>query len=99
MKGVPLVVVFEISPSHMKTFHYPPQHLDNHQVLPAAIRRLCVGSAKSEDQQVRRPHYVQVQSPISRTTKYIQTTNYKAIKVIYYLNTGSVLSNCIIYCY
>jgi hypothetical protein len=62
------VVVFEISPSHMKTFHYPPQRFDNHQILPAAVRRLCVGSAESEDQQVRRPHHVQVQSPISRTT-------------------------------
>ena len=24
-KGVPSVVVFEISPSHMKTFHYAPR--------------------------------------------------------------------------
>src|SRR6266700_6494456 len=68
MKGVPLVVVFEISPSHIKTFHYPPQHFNHHHdLLPAAVRRLCVGSAESEDQQVRRPHHVQVQSPISRT--------------------------------
>ena len=60
-------MVFEISPSHVKTFHYPPQHFNNHQVLPAAVRRLCVGSAESKDQQVSRPHHVQVQGPISRT--------------------------------
>jgi len=61
-------VVFEISPSHVKTFHYPPRHFDcHHHNLPTAVRRLCVGSAESKDQQVRRPHHVQVQSPISRT--------------------------------
>jgi len=64
-RGLPLVVVFEISPSHVKTFHYPPHF--NHQALLAAVRRLCVGSAESKDQRVRRPHHVQVQSPISRT--------------------------------
>src|ERR1700733_6965421 len=68
MKGLPLVVVFEISPSHVKTFYYPPQHFVNHHhLLPAAMRHLCVGSAESKDQQVCRPHHVQVQSPISRT--------------------------------
>ena len=32
---------------------------------PHAVRRLCVGSAESEDQQVRSRHLVQVQSPVS----------------------------------
>ena len=38
---------------------------------PHAVRRLCVGSAESEDQQVRSRHLVQVQSLISTTGKPI----------------------------
>ena len=60
------IVVFEISPSK-KNFTTAYNAYNYHQVLPAAVRRLYVGSTKSEDQQVCRPHYIQVQSPISRT--------------------------------
>ena len=43
-EGVPIVVVFEILPSHVKTFHHRPNAHNHHQVLPHAVRRLCVGS-------------------------------------------------------
>ena len=33
-EGVPSVVVFEISPSHVKTFHYRPQHSQPPPGLP-----------------------------------------------------------------
>jgi len=55
-KGVPTVVVFEISPSHMKIFHHRLNAHNHHQVLSHAMRRLCVGS-KSE---LRRPRFVAV---------------------------------------
>ena len=42
--------------------------------------RLCVGSAESEDQQVRRPYLVQVQSPISRPLAR-QLVSYSTSKV------------------
>ena len=54
-KGVLSVVVFKISPSHIKTFHCAPQCI---QLLPGpparAVRRLCIGS-KSE-----KPRFVAV---------------------------------------
>ena len=83
-EGVPSAVVFEISPSHVKTFHYPPQYFNHHHdLLPAAVRRLCVGSAESKDQQVRRPHHVQVQSPISRTILSYIYKLYNKVKTLY----------------
>jgi hypothetical protein len=42
-KGVPLVVVFEISPSHIKTFHHRPQRLQPPPLGPIAL--LCDVSA------------------------------------------------------
>ena len=54
-KGVPSIVVFKISPSHIKTFYYTPQRTQPPPGPPArAVRRLCVGS-KSE-----RPKFVAV---------------------------------------
>ena len=41
-EGVPLVVVFEILPSHVKTFHYRPQRS---QLLPGPIAR-CATSLR-----------------------------------------------------
>ena len=59
------MVVSEISSSRVKTFHCL-QRLNDHQLHPHAVRRLCVSSAESKDQQVRRPgHLVQVKNPIS----------------------------------
>ena len=45
-EGVPIVVVFEISLSHVKTFHYPQQYFDNHHTGPTrscatSLRWLC----------------------------------------------------------
>ena len=37
-EGVPTVVVFEISPSYVKTFHYRPQRS---QLPPGPIALLC----------------------------------------------------------
>src|SRR6266567_195666 len=59
-EGVPSAVVFEISLSHVKTFHYRPQHSQPPPGLPVrcatSLRWLC-------SRQVRRPsHHVQVQS-------------------------------------
>src|SRR6266568_7802889 len=63
-EGVPSAVVFEISPSHVKTFHYRPQHS---QPPPPGLPVRCATSLRWLcSRQVRRPsHYVQVQSPIS----------------------------------
>src|SRR6266699_6717865 len=55
-EGVPTVVVFEISLSHVKIFYHRPNAHNHHQVLSHAVRRLCVGS-KSE---LRRPRFVAV---------------------------------------
>ena len=55
-EGVPTVVVFEISPSHMKIFHYRPNAYNYYQVLSHAVRRLCVGS----ESELRRPRFVAV---------------------------------------
>ncbi len=56
-EGVPTVVVFEISPSHVKTFHHRPNTRNHHhQVLSHAVRRLCVGSGS----ELRRPRFVAV---------------------------------------
>src|SRR6266704_5343133 len=59
------IVVFEISPSHIKTFHYrphrpqPPPPDPTRTRCATSLRWLCF-------RQVRRPsHLVQVQSPIS----------------------------------
>jgi hypothetical protein len=41
-EGVPSVVVFEISPSHMKTFYYAPRRT---QPPPGLLVRLCDVSA------------------------------------------------------
>ena len=41
-KGVPSVVVFKISPSHVKTFHYAPRRT---QPPPGPPARLCDVSA------------------------------------------------------
>src|SRR6266702_1086957 len=38
-EGVPTVVVFEISPSHVKTFHHRPQH--SQPPPPGPIALLC----------------------------------------------------------
>jgi sensor histidine kinase YesM len=44
-EGVLSVVVFEISPSHVKTFHYAPRRTQPPLgLLARAVRRLCVGS-------------------------------------------------------
>jgi len=51
------VVVFEILPSHVKTFHYRPQYSQlPHHVVSHAVRRLCVGS----ESELRRPRFVAV---------------------------------------
>ena len=51
-EGVPSVVVFKISPSHVKTFHYAPRRTQPPPGPPArAVRRLCVGSGS----ELRRP--------------------------------------------
>ena len=42
-EGVPTVVVFEISPSHVKTFHYRPQR--SQPPPPGPIALLCDVSA------------------------------------------------------
>ena len=42
-KGVPSVVVFEISPSHVKTFHHRPQRSQPPPLGPIAL--LCDVSA------------------------------------------------------
>ena len=61
-----------------KNFSLPPQHFNHHHgLLPAAVRRLYVGSAESKDQQVRRPYHVQVQSPISITKPLYITEPYR----------------------
>jgi hypothetical protein len=61
-EGVP-TVVFEISPSRVKTFHCRPDISTTTNSYPHAVRRLCVGSV--EDRRVRRPsHRILVQSPI-----------------------------------
>jgi hypothetical protein len=67
-EGVPTVVAFEISPTYVKAFHHCPQRLKSH---PYTVRRLRVGSAEPEDQQVRSHHLVQVQSPISTAGTHI----------------------------
>ena len=66
-EGVPTVVVFEISLSHVKNFHYRPNAHNYYQVLSHAVRRLCVGSEKT---QVRSRHHIQVQSPFSTAFIY-----------------------------
>src|SRR6266700_8066029 len=68
-EGVPTVVVFEISPSHVKIFHHRPNAHNHHQVLSHAVRRLCVGSRSKT--QVRSRHHVQVQSPFSTAELHI----------------------------
>ena len=62
--------VFELSvgahpPS--EKFSTPPPRRSADAALP--YERLCVGSAESEDQQVRSRHLVQVQSPVSTALK------------------------------
>src|SRR6266705_56985 len=61
---VPTVVIFEISPSYVKTFHYRPQRS---QPPPDPTRTRCATSLRWLcSRQVHRPsHLVQVQSPIS----------------------------------
>jgi len=51
-EGVPTVVVFKISPSRVKTFHYRPNVSTTTTSHLHAVRRLCVGSAEPEGQQV-----------------------------------------------
>ena len=55
-EGVPTVVVFKISLSHVKIFHYRPNAYNHHQVLSHAVRRLCVGSGS----ELRRLRFVAV---------------------------------------
>src|SRR5438445_456521 len=56
-EGVLTVVVFEISLSHVKTFHHRPNTRNHHhQVLSHAVWRLCVGSGS----ELRRPRFIAV---------------------------------------
>ena len=72
-EGVPSVVVFKISLSYVKTFHYRPQHL---QPLPGLLVRCATSLRWLCYRQVRRPsHQVQVQSPISTAHFYIIVVN------------------------
>src|SRR6266700_5381065 len=80
-EGVPSVVVFEISPSYVKTFHYCPQHSHPPPRLPVrcatSLRWLC-------SRQVRRPsHLVQVQSPISTALLALNSIDFKRILLLY----------------
>src|SRR6266567_2384218 len=56
-EGEPIVVVFEISPSHVKTFHYRPQRLQ--PPPPGPIAR-CASSLLGSESELRRPRFVAV---------------------------------------
>jgi len=91
-EGVPTVVVFEISPSHVKTFHYRPRRSTTTRSYPHAVR-LCVGSAESELRrpQVRSRYHVQVQSPIL-TAREVNTQSFGSGQ--YYCVLCTVKLNC-----
>src|SRR6266700_347349 len=56
-EGEPTVVVFEISPSHVKTFHYRPQR--SQPPPPGPIAR-CATSLLGSESELRRPRFVAV---------------------------------------
>ena len=75
-------MVSEISPSHVKTFHYPSQHLNNHHPTHALCDVSALALGLNFKDQVRSRHHVQVQSPIS-TALY------------FFINVIDSLGNCI----
>ena len=82
-EGVPTVVVFEISPSHVKKFSPLPQRSQPPPpVVSHAVRRLCVGS-KSE---LRKPRFVAVTTYRCRVRFRRHIYIYKFTITIFYIN-------------